>query len=317
MPSPPTSRKKIFFSDKAWNDCMESFLASRGTELSRRSYRCAMKALFKDRNRNPSSYSRQEIEAFISRPVRGKSAQASTFNSRLTYIQSFYNYAGSYPHGAGVLMKKMPPTTGIKRRHVAEVQRTFEQDEIVRFFSCIERNTIVGVRNYAIFLSLFLTARRESEIRQLKWGDITREGSVRFYRWTGKGMYGSYKKAELPSEAFEAIQEYLRLDNRIDIIQPEDYIFRPLGRLRNEPAKHRTVDYGMKKYLHAAGIKTGSMHWLRHTSAYFRSLDGADLRELMQLLNHKSPATTLGYLEAWKKPARDQRASRLAQLVMK
>lgn len=297
---------------------MESFLASRGSVKSKKSYETTLKALFQDRTRSPASYTRREIEAFVSRPTaRGNAVLPNGFNMRLTYIQSFYKYASIYPIGSSVLMKRILPTTGIKRRNPAEQLRTFEQDEIVRFFNAIPRQRPTDLRNYAIFLTLFLTARRESEIRLLRWCDISREGAIIYYKWTGKNMYGSYKKAELPIEAYEAIESYLRVDDRLGFMRPEDYIFKAQGQLQNKPACWSAIGTPMKSYLSAAGIRAGSMHWLRHTSAYFRSLDGAELHELMLLLGHKSPATTLIYLEAWKRPKRDQRASRLAQMVLK
>ena len=318
--SPPRAkphRKYNYFSDKAWNACMESFLSSLGTAKSRRAYEPHLKALFRDRSRSPAGYSRQEIEAFINRPTkRGKPPMPRGYNMRLMVIQSFYNYAIKYPFGNGYLMKRASPTTGIKYREAAETERTFEEEEIVRLFAAIPRDTVLGLRSYALFLTLFLTARRDSEIREMKWGDISVGiDGVAYYKWTGKGLYGTYKRAELPQEALEAIKDYLRIDGRLESIKSEHYIFKAQGELQNRPVDHYTMNEVIRRHLRQAGIQAGSAHWLRHTSAYLRSLDGADLHEIMLLLGHKSPATTVLYLEKWKKPKRDTRASKLALLV--
>ena len=316
-PKPKPRRKYKYFSDKIWNACMESFLASLGTAKSRATYEPTLKALFRDRTRSPAGYTRQEIEAFLSRPTRqGKPPMPRGYNMRLMIIQSFYDYALKYPLGNGYLMKRASPTTGIKRKEAAETMRTFEEEEIGRLFAVMPRDTVLGLRSYAFFLSLFLTARRDSEIREMKWGDISVGiDGVAYYKWTGKGMYGTYKRAELPQEALAAIKDYLRLDGRLDGMKPEHYIFKAQGELQNRPVDRYTMNVVIRRHLKQADIKAGSAHWLRHTSAYLRMMDGAKLEELMVFLGHSDPKTTMAYLEKWKNPNRDTRASKLALLA--
>jgi hypothetical protein len=80
-------------------------------------------------------------------------------------------------------------------------------------------HTVKGLRDRAIFLLYFWTARRREEIARLHWGDIEQATIVdEFggrkqgwrYRFYGKVKGGQQDMAELPMPAKIAIDRYLR-----------------------------------------------------------------------------------------------------------
>ena len=143
--------------------------------------------------------------------------------------------------------------------------RAMSADELLRLFAAIP-DTLAGFRDRALFLTIFWTARRKSEILRLKWGDIEavtfpdgRSGYI--YRYTGKGASREIRTAELPGPAYQAIVAYLSRTNRYPGIQPGEPLFCAIypGRVRKDrgrvPLSGATVNDAFKGYIRAAGLE--------------------------------------------------------------
>jgi integrase len=166
-------------------------------------------------------------------------------------------------------------------------------------------------------LAYLVTGRRNSEIRKLQYGDfefdceavISSEAVRRiYYRWTGKGRS---RRDECPSIVWESIQDFLCAADKLESIQPDDYIFTPLtdraARLpnvdparwtRNRPLSSREVGRLLKKYARRAGLDPSKIrvHTLRHTAAMLRKQAGDDIDQISTFLGHSSLSTTQIYL---------------------
>ena len=70
------------------------------------------------------------------------------------------------------LMQTPSPTLGLRHRRPDRSYRAFTDEELDRFFEVIPTDTVKGLRDRAIFLLYFWTARRREEIARLRWGDI-------------------------------------------------------------------------------------------------------------------------------------------------
>ncbi len=167
--------------------------------------------------KHPERYTREDVEYFIHRPSSsprnaGSPPSISTINQRLSILASFYKFAATFtipgPDGhPQVLLQTPSPTLGLHHGRPDRTYRALSDEELDRFFAIIPSDTIKGLRDRAIFLLYFWTARRREEIARLRWGDIEQgvivdEGGRRRqgwrYRFRGKGKRGEEDIAELP-----------------------------------------------------------------------------------------------------------------------
>ncbi|MFL5624774.1 MAG: tyrosine-type recombinase/integrase, partial [Ktedonobacteraceae bacterium] len=242
---------------------------------------------------------------------------------RLTVLASFYRYASTYTiaieEGTPVpLLQRPAPTIGVGRGRPARAYKAMTFEELQRFFSCIPKDTLQGLRDRALFLCFWWTARRSSEILNLKWGAIEkttfveRDGTRREgfqYRFHSKGHSTEEDVAELPALAKAAIDAYLLAGGRIATIRPEDYVF---AGTRNMPQRKGAkpmgsahVNKSIKKYAYLAGLDAErlSIHSFRHSAARLRFEQGSDVREVQKILRHASLQTTDLYLRQIISPA--------------
>ena len=264
----------------------------------------------------PEDYTRQDVEWYAHRPSqsprnRGGLPRNATINQRITIVSSFYNYAATYtvPGQDGKptpLLQRPSPTIGIKMTRPDRAYRALSYEELKRFFAVIPKDTIRGLRDRALFLTYFWTARRRSEIMRLRWGDIERstivdqDGTRRegwLYHFYGKGHSTEEDVAELPGPAKAAIDEYLIASGRMATMMPDSPIF--LTRRKTAMGSSH-IAATLKFYAEQAGldVERVSVHSLRHTSARERYHSGSDIREIQKLLRHQSLATTDVYLRS-------------------
>ena len=219
-----------------WQACLTAFLRSfsrSNSPDSIRYYESTLRYFFRVLDKEPEAVNRQDVEAFLWRPVApdrrnaGNEPAAATRNGRLSVLASFYRYASDYvPDGSTEpLFTGKLPTTHIRQSKPAISYRGMSPDEVTRFFAVIDRDTLIGKRDYALFLTYYLTARRLREIADLCYGDIEwaviLDGQERrgawVYRFRGKGYKGQVDSAELSSLAKDAIDDYLNASGRLPL----------------------------------------------------------------------------------------------------
>ena len=262
--------------------------------------------------KRPHLYTREDVEYFISVPFqRVLTLAPGTRNNRLSVISSFYKFASTYlieRDGALTpLFRGVPPTTGIKQQRVRPHHRALSYEEMERFFAVIPSDTVKGLRDRAVFLTYFWTARRREEIARLRWGDLrwgtmldedqhSYEGWI--YRFTGKGDGGQDDFAELPQPAKDAIDAYLSASGRASTMTPDSPLFLSTTKRTGRPLAGGTIYNLFKIYCRRASLDTSrlTLHSFRHTAMWQRYSHGEKLRALQRLLRHKNIATTNDYL---------------------
>src|SRR5258708_3031850 len=205
-----------------WQKCAEEIIVQiyrRSNSIeSLRKYTQILRQFFKIYPTYPDQITRADVEEFMERPSesrrnQGAEVKIATRNLRLTVLSSFYQYAATYTiageNGTPTpLLQRPAPTIGVARGRPNRSYKAMSSEELQRFFSCIPRDTVLGLRDRALFLCYFWTARRRSEIRLLRWGDIEkttfveRDGTRREgfqYHWFGKGHSTEEDVAELPA----------------------------------------------------------------------------------------------------------------------
>lgn len=314
---------KIFklFTNKQWQLCYERYLAhiyQRCDSVATvRQYQYVLRSLFSDPHRTPDAYASHEIEVFLRHTDRrkgfeGRPPSPHTFNNRLGILQSFYSYAARYEvpfrNSRRMLLHKPNPTANIRQLPLSQVNRTLTANELDRILAVIPRDTVQGLRDRALVLFYFWTARRKTEVLRLRWCDLEygmlSNGKMGWiYHFRGKGHRAIDDKEELPPRAKEALDEYLVASGRMDRMQPEDPLFVSMHDA-SQALTGSGINKALRKYGEQAGIRGNLFcHRFRHTALFQRyKATNKDLVRVSRFARHKDINHTRKYLSAAEEP---------------
>jgi integrase/recombinase XerD len=149
--------------------------------------------------------------------------------------------------------------------------------------------------NYAFLFTVYSLGVRLTEGLNLQVGDVDRHRMIVHVRH-GKGAKDRY--IPLPQKTLAVLEKHWRT-HRNPIL-----LFPAIGRFGNKPIESstplsaQTVQEGMRRAVHAAGITKShiSVHTLRHSYATHLLEAGASLRSIQHNMGHASLETTLLYL---------------------
>ena len=220
----------------------------------------------------------------------GETVSASTYNQRLAILSSFYRYA----------MKNEVfsdnPITRVERHVGARIHAAhhIEPARVKSGLKQIDRSTLEGKRDYALLSIALATGRRVSELANLRYGHIQRQGDTTLVIWQRcKG--NKLMTDTLPAKITDALYEYLYAVYGKDLYQAakEAPVWISLSdRNKGQPISTRTLQRICEKYL-----GTSKMHATRHTCAVAMHNSSATLAEVGKQLGHSNLKTTSDYLD--------------------
>ncbi len=164
-------------------------------------------------------------------------------------------------------------------------------DDMFRLLDAIEDDSLLGLRNRALFETLYSTGVRVSELVGLNRFDVDEsEGMVRV---RGKG--DRERIIPVGEKALDAVRSYRDGLAEAGKVSPDAdgplFLNRDGGRLTA-----RSVRRILDRLLKTCGLFVSvSPHGIRHTFASHLLDAGADLRALQELLGHKNLSTTQRY----------------------
>jgi integrase/recombinase XerC len=210
----------------------------------------------------------------------------STIARKLSSIRSFFKF----------LVKK-----GTISENPAEFVLTPKQDktipvylsvdEMFRLLDSIQTDTLMGMRNRAIFEALYSSGIRVSELAEMNFSDVDFSAAV--VRVFGKGS--KQRIVPIGKKALAAIKSYRTQLHRQAGIAASGNGPLFLNRFKKRLSS-RSIGRILKKLVDAVGLLTPvSPHALRHTFATHMLDAGADLRVVQELLGHQSLSTTQKY----------------------
>ena len=174
---------------------------------------------------------------------------------------------------------------------LSSLPKALSEDQVREFLSTFDRSKATGLRDYAMALCQVVLALRVGEVANLRLEDFDwRRGTVRIN--AGKAL--RTHELPLPVQVGKALVRYLR-DGR------------PPARCRNVFVRHRcacgapvstAVIRGAMRLAYAkmrGGAHWGGTHVLRHTAATRMLQRGASLKEIADVLGHRSIRTTTIY----------------------
>lgn len=185
---------------------------------------------------------------------------------------------------------KTNPMLLIKNPKLSKTTPKFlNYNELDLIYSAIDKNKVLGIRDYLIIELLYATGVRVSELVNIKINDIDYyDMSIRI---KGKGnktrivLYGEQLKDILELYLNSARDKLLKTNTDILVLNKNGT---PL------------TDRGVRKILNNIVKKTSlkqkvSPHMIRHTFATHLLKEGADLKTVQELLGHSSLAATQVY----------------------
>jgi integrase/recombinase XerC len=210
----------------------------------------------------------------------------TTIARKLSAIRSFFKYLVKN----GVISEN-PAELVLTPKQDKTIPVYLSVDEIFRLLDSIQTDTLLGLRNRAIFETLYSCGIRVSELAQMNFSDIDFSGAV--IRVSGKGS--KQRIVPVGQKALAAIKAYrTRLQKQTgSLVINEGPLFLNRFHKRLSP---RSIARILKKLVETIGLLTPiSPHALRHTFATHMLDAGADLRTVQELLGHKSLSTTQKY----------------------
>jgi len=161
----------------------------------------------------------------------------------------------------------------------------------VRFLDDDERERLLDAcRNspsaalYDVVVLALYTGGRQGEILNLTWDDVDFKGRRVIFRNTKNGETRAVSLVALAYDVLEARSKVQRIDTNL--------VFPAVRRKAKGPIAIKTA---WQRAVKNAGIEDFRFHDLRHTAASYLAMKGATLRDLAEILGHKTPAMVMRY----------------------
>ena len=279
-------------SSSRWEASLYAFLAEKqrrsGSLRTPDSYYRTLRHFFGSLQKAPDQVSAQDVFSFAHGVgLSGREPSPVTVGARLACISSFFKFLIRLE-----LLNSNPCDPVERPKPRPSSPRGLSASQVQRLLGVIP-DTVKGRRDFAIVLTLVLTARRRSEVINLTAGDIAFDESAVFYGYFGKG--GVRGRRELPRPALVAIERSLAdVGKDLSSMQPSESLWQagagPSG------VSGSTFYNRFRSYLRKAGLPPSGLHVLRHTAAKLRRDVGESVESVSQFLDHSSLAVTTTYL---------------------
>lgn len=213
----------------------------------------------------------------------GMHLKSASISRKLTAIKGFVEYITDQ----GVLKTQLSIVDHVKKEE--KLPSVLSVEDMERLLNAVPRNTLQGLRDYAILELMYATGLRVSELIELTMQEYYVE--EQFVRVIGKGN----KERLIPfgSKAKKAVSVYLEARMKAGV-KPSKYLF--LSN-RQDKMTRQAVWKLIKKYALLANIPYEvTPHTIRHTFATHLLNNGVDLRAIQEMLGHSDISTTQIYV---------------------
>ncbi len=235
--------------------------------------------------KNPRNAAPAHVHQFI-QILTKMGLSATSLARNLSAIRGFYRFL------IGENMCENDPTSNIDRpkipRHLPSVL-TF--DEVQRILNAVDDRNILGLRNRAMFETIYASGLRISELLTLPVAHVYFEQNI--LRIFGKGR--KERLVPISDSALEWVKSYIdRSRPTLDKHKQSNGIL--FLNARGRPMSRMGFWKILREYTEVAGIKKKiHPHTFRHSFATHLLENGADLRAVQEMLGHADISTTQIY----------------------
>jgi len=224
-----------------------------------------------------------------------------TVEARLIQVKSFFRFL----HKTGKIYHDPMSGYELPKRGRSLPRNILSEKEMLRLIEAPGLSTHLGVRDRAIIELLYSSGLRNSELCNLELTDLDSENQTLYI--LGKGNveelvpYGGETKKALENYLLFSRKKLFnnycgarpKSEKQLKIEAGRQYVFITKNGHRIHPSN---LQYIILKHAKAAGIeKRVGPHTLRHTCATHLLKNGADIRQIQQLLRHRDINTTQIY----------------------
>jgi len=183
----------------------------------------------------------------------------------------------------------------------AKISREHKKDylttkQVKAVLAGIDRNTLTGKRDYAIFALMLTGGLRTIEVSRANIEDVRTLGDGTVLYIQGKGREEKTDYVKLVAQVEEAIRDYLKAVGLVDVKSP--LFASTSNNSKGLRLTTRTISGIIKEHLKQVGFNSDRLtaHSLRHTAGTLNLMNGGTLEETQQLLRHSNINTTMIYL---------------------
>ena len=238
---------------------------------------------------NPDAFKRYDINDWAVYLFDKRRLKATSVNRSLASLRSFWKWMLKQKYTTSDIVSTIKQFKTPKRLPTY-VPETRMDGVIVALKEDIDSNDIERLRDALIMLLLYTCGLRLSELVEANVDDISSDFST--IRVRGKG--NKVRIQPIIKSVGNVLKKYFSQNSSQNICtgQKKALILSKKGERINRRMVQRIVDSKLKCY----GIQgKTSPHVLRHTFATHLLNDGADLREIQELLGHSALRTTQVY----------------------
>mgnify|MGYP003423677924 FL=1 len=238
---------------------------------------------------DPNAIARADVEEWIVYLFEKRKLKAQSVNRSVATLRSFWKWMLGHSHANRDIVSIISQAKTPSRLPVF-VSESRMEDVVALLRDDIASEDFERLRDAVIVLLFYTAGLRLAELANLKIGDISAD--YRTIRILGKGE--KERIVPLIGRMGEILKKYFSQfsSQNICIGQKKALILSKKG----EPISVRTIQRIVDRKLKGAGIQgKTSPHTLRHTFATHLLNEGADLREIQELLGHSSLKATQVY----------------------
>ena len=231
---------------------------------------------------SPNNIEKKDLVNYLEHIQMQRKLKSTTMSRTLASIRVFFEYCASED-----LIRENPAQFLHNPKTPRKLPVFLTSSELGNLFEAPDKTTTMGIRDYAILVTLSFTGVRLSEIVGLKINDMNFTAGANF-RVLGKGR----KERILPLNdvVVDALQNWLAVRPSSD--DPNVFLNR-----FDKKMTGRSIENIVEKYVKLAGLShiKISPHKLRHTFATLLHMKDVDLLEIQALMGHASITSTQIY----------------------
>lgn len=177
---------------------------------------------------------------------------------------------------------------------------TLTPDQLREALEAIDRSSLEGLRDYALFNLMARTGLRDIEVSRALIGDLRQESGQAVLWIQGKGRSTADEFVLLVEETERPLREWLQARAALADEPPgdEEPLFCSLSNnSKGQALTTRSISRIVKNRLRAIGLDKRRLtaHSLRHTAITLALAGGASLQQAQAMARHEDPKTTMIY----------------------